>query len=745
MPRHPPDIHTLAWPASRSGEALEILGRKSGLLSRPLEAPPMPAHMDLADNERLAYWIDIAAHQLELEAEPTEALYHEIDQFIHRAGPALLRLPPANQEQGQQQQHQQDEPRLLVLLKGGWRYVQVIAPNLSVRRIRSALLREALCQHLEAPLIPAITQILAEADVPEKQRPRAQCAILNQWLGTTRIGGCWILRLSPGSSMWRQMRHARLPGYVQTLLRVYLIRLALDLFAWWMIGWGALQGHFEWAWLWAWALILLTEIPFQLLANSSEHRFAIGAGALFKLRLMHGTLNLDPEEIRHQGAGQFLDRVMDAEAVELLALEGGFRVLFGTIEMILAAVVLSLGAGGGVHALLFAVWIGVMVALSWRYFHHSQDWVNAHQVMTNDLVERMVGHRTRLAQEDQATWHDDEDQSLAHYLKLSQRLDRIGLQIQTFIPHGWLFLGLSGIVYGFIAPTGSITSLAISLGGFILASQALASLTGGVQSIVNVLIAWKQISPLYQAAARPFQGATTTPRASDVVLLSDTDNHTTPGSSTAPPTHAAPGARSLLIARDLSFRYPNRSQPVLNGCHLTIRQGERLLLEGPSGGGKSTLAAILIGLRKPDSGLLLLHGFDQQTIGNHEWRRRVVSAPQFHENHVLTATFGFNLLMGRGWPPSPEDLHEAETICRELGLGDLLDRMPAGLQQMVGESGWQLSHGERSRLYIARALLQRADVIVLDESFASLDPENLQRALQCVLNRAPSLLVIAHP
>ena len=56
-----------------------------------------------------------------------------------------------------------------------------------------------------------------------------------------------------------------------------------------------------------------------------------------------------------------------------------------------------------------------------------------------------------------------------------------------------------------------------------------------------------------------------------------------------------------------------------------------------------------------------------------------------------------------------------------------------------------MSHGEKSRLYIARALLQKADLVVLDESFASLDPENLQRALNCVLVRAPTLLVIAHP
>ena len=64
---------------------------------------------------------------------------------------------------------------------------------------------------------------------------------------------------------------------------------------------------------------------------------------------------------------------------------------------------------------------------------------------------------------------------------------------------------------------------------------------------------------------------------------------------------------------------------------------------------------------------------------------------------------------------------------------------------MVGERGWQLSHGERSRLYIARALLQNADLMILDESFAALDPETLALSLRCVLRRAPTLMVIAHP
>jgi hypothetical protein len=82
---------------------------------------------------------------------------------------------------------------------------------------------------------------------------------------------------------------------------------------------------------------------------------------------------------------------------------------------------------------------------------------------------------------------------------------------------------------------------------------------------------------------------------------------------------------------------------------------------------------------------------------------------------------------------------EVTDICHELGLGPLLEKMPAGMVQMVGETRWQLPNGERSRLYIACALLQRAGILVLYESFAALDPENLRMSLDCVLLRAPTV------
>jgi len=305
-------------------------------------------------------------------------------------------------------------------------------------------------------------------------------------------------------------------------------------------------------------------------------------------------------------------------------------------------------------------------------------------------------------------------------------VDRFTISLTSLIPRGWIVLALFSVAPILTFRHPSTASMAVAIGGILLAYQALIKLTTSLNNIAGAAIAWNYLKAFFEAATQS--------EAPKVLNLTSSDDST-----------AINDSRSLLYLRDLDFSHGNSLKKVLDGCNLKISLGDRLLLQGPSGGGKSTLVSLLTALRKPASGFLLLKGLDERTWGANRWRKQVVAAPQFHENRILSGTFAFNLLMGRDWPPNQNDLDEAEALCHELGLGRLLDQMPAGMMQMVGESGWQLSHGEKSRVYIARALLQNAPLNILDESFAALDPETLKDVLKCVEQRAKSLLVIAHP
>lgn len=710
------DFTALSWPLSRLGEALAGLGRKRGMLSRTEEAPTPPSNLG-ADDSAFEWWMSATAETLALEVEPAHAAYADIDEFLSSATPALIRIPALDR----------DDIRFLALLRSGRRSVTLLAPDLSEHRVERQRVRDLLCNPLEEPLQAEIDALLGEAGVPVKRRSRARRVILEERLGDETVRG-WLVRLSPQSSMWQQIRHSGTWKYLVTFTSAHTIQYILWLISWAVIGRAVLQGRFEGTWFIAWVLLLFSIVPLRTLVVWAQERFSIGVGALLKRRFLYGALRLEPNETRQYGVGQFLSRILEAEAMERLALDGGFLGLVAFIELAMATVVLAAGAGGRLHAAVLLLWTMVTIGVAWIGYRRRARWTDNRLHMTHALVERMVGHRTRLAQQAPDQWHDDEDQSMDQFLEHSQELDRVFVLTLTLVPRGWLIVGLLGLVPAFVAGSLNVESLAIGLGGTLLAYRALRKLSPGLWHLAGALISWQRAASLFEAATRPKV------TGSPALALSHTE---TPDDTEAQDT--------LLDARDLVFSYQERGKPVLDISDLKIRTGDRVLLEGPSGGGKSTLAAVLSGLRSPDAGLVLLHGLDRHTLGEDGWRRHVAAAPQFHENHVLTETFAFNLLMGRRWPPKREDMMEAMAVCEELGLGEVLQRMPAGPLQLVGETGWQLSHGERSRLYIARALLQGGEIVVLDESFAALDPENLKRALQCVRKRAQTLILIAHP
>jgi ATP-binding cassette subfamily B protein len=700
----------LTWTAPRLAQAMEVLAARSGMKPRTAQTPNDSGTASLSHGA-VEKWIHESATWYGLEAEHVDVTYDVVDEMLQQVGPGILEIPGNG------------EPQFLVLLGDG-KPVSVLAPDLSTSKISASWVRSSLVEPLEEPLSREVQPLVELAGVAPQRRERARAALIRERLRNKTVTSFWKLRIPPGASFAHQVRQAKIPSRFVSLILAYLGEYALWILSWWLIGKGALEGTFDSGWLIAWALLLLTIVPFRLLSTWLQGVVSIGVAALLKRRLLYGALRLTPEEIRTQGVGQFLGRVLESEAVEAMALSGGFSALISAIELLAALFVLSWGGAGTALCLLLAAWVLLIGYLGYDFYVRRKSWTDARLNMTHDLIERMVGHRTRMAQESHAHWHDGEDEELNRYLQVSRNVDRSAVRLIALAPRGWLVVALLGLAPSFAYGANSPEKLAIAIGGILLAYRAFKRVVTGLWQLEDAAISWKQVSSLFHAAARP--------EPVGIPLL---------GSGMEP----KPKGANLVEVQDLTFRYPDRGEPVLRKCSFSIRPEDRILLQGHSGDGKSTLASLLIGMRTPQSGLLLLEGLDWQTIGMDGWRRRVVSAPQFHENHVLTETFAFNLLMGRGWPPTLKDMDEAEEICRELGLGDLVDRMPAGLLQMVGETGWQLSHGERSRLYIARTLLQRASMIILDESFAALDPETLRCSLQCVLKRAPALMVIAHP
>lgn len=708
------NVERSTWPLSRLGELLETLARQRDLAPTP-STTARPAPPGAMDAQKLPRFLVELSHSLGLEAEPVQVTYGGLGATLRHSQPMLLTVVVNG------------ESRLLALVRARRNALILLGPDLVEHAFQVEHVASLVARELEAPLEASVDKLLGEARVPRRRRERSRAALLRGQLGRQRIGGLWLLRLPPGASFWRQAWQARLPRRLGLLIAAHAIEYVLWLLSWWMVGRGALQDHLDPGWLLAWGLLLLSMIPFHLALTSMAGRLAIDAGALLKRRLLAGALKLEPDEIKNQGIGQLLGGVLESAAVESLAISGGLLGLVALVEIALAAVVLWWSSGGPLLALLLLLWVVLTLVMAAKYARRRRAWTQARLDLTHDLVENMVGHRTRLAQDEPDRWHLDEDQAYVRYQSLSARMDRAELPLLALVPRGMLVASLAALAPTLVAQDLGTPALAASLGAILLAYRALQKLVQGVADLAGARIAWQQVAPLFTAAARPELAASL-----PMPLADDEDRTRRDGSP-------------VIEAQDLSFRYPHQGEPILRGCSLRIAEGDRLLLEGPSGSGKSTLCSLLVGLRLPESGLLLLQGLDQHTLGTDRWHRHVVAAPQFHENHILANTLAFNLLMGRAWPPSDADLAEAETTCLELGLGPLLERMPARMHEIVGETGWQLSHGERSRVYIARALLQRADLVLLDESFAALDPETLRSVLRCVLARTRTLLVIDHP
>jgi ATP-binding cassette subfamily B protein len=214
---------------------------------------------------------------------------------------------------------------------------------------------------------------------------------------------------------------------------------------------------------------------------------------------------------------------------------------------------------------------------------------------------------------------------------------------------------------------------------------------------------------------------------------------------TGPPP-AGPGARGRptpgrLVFDRVGFRYPGSRQPVLRDVSLELEPGQTLALTGGTGTGKTTLLHLIPRLADPTSGRITLDGTDLRALPLPELRTRIGCA--FEDATLFSASVRENVSFGAP-DASESEIEQALTAAQ----ADFVHDLPWGLDTRIGEQGLTLSGGQRQRIALARAILARPSVLILDDPLSALDvhtEEKVSQALRQVLAGTTALIVAHRP
>jgi ATP-binding cassette subfamily C protein len=178
--------------------------------------------------------------------------------------------------------------------------------------------------------------------------------------------------------------------------------------------------------------------------------------------------------------------------------------------------------------------------------------------------------------------------------------------------------------------------------------------------------------------------------------------------------HREPVFKKGIRFDNVSFGYNEKL--VLNELNFQLPKGKFIAIVGPSGAGKTTVVDLVIGLLRPNSGEIWIDELPQSQIDIYSWRRMIGYVPQetllLHDTVLVNVTLGDETIRRR----------DVEDALRAAGAWDFVCHLPHGVQTVVGERGGKISGGQRQRIAIARALVKKPELLILDEATTALDP-----------------------
>jgi thiol reductant ABC exporter CydC subunit len=458
----------------------------------------------------------------------------------------------------------------------------------------------------------------------------------------------------------------------------------------------------------------------RYLERLSSHDVALRALGRVRVRVYERLERLAPTQLVSNRRGDLLARlVSDVDSLQNLHLRGiapplvalcASTAAVGAAAAFLPAAALVLAAG----LLVGGLAVPAVAAMLAR--HASRCEAGARGELTSELVETLAGSAELVAfgcEKERLRGLQAADRKLVRIARRAALADGTGDALRLLV--------MGATVVGVLA-----VSVSAHAGGnlnrVLIATLALLALAS-----------FEAVQPLPEALRE--LGATLA-AGRRILDLSDREPSIVDPEQPLP----APTPPFTVALESVRVRYAPRERPALNGFSLRLEPGKRVVLLGRSGGGKSTVANLLLRFIDAERGYVTIAGEDIRRYRQEDVRRVVAVADQ--DAHLFSASIRDNVRLGR---PDATGA-ELERALRSARIWDWIESLPEGLDTLVGEEGRALSGGQRQRIVLARALIVDAPVLVLDEPTAHLDPPTAEALIEDIFAAAGerTVLLITH-
>ena len=448
------------------------------------------------------------------------------------------------------------------------------------------------------------------------------------------------------------------------------------------------------------------------------HRFARAVESGFKMALVQKLQILSIKFLSSTQAGRLLSKIIsDVQFIQSLIYDHFRDMLHLTIDVIFVIVTALIKFP---PMLLFYIVIVPAAIMFIRSFANpvleSRKFMRKQTETSNAAFKEMLEMSSLTRAHGLAgTEYKKISAKVKRVQEAANQYDRLGVKVNNVSYGGFQGFRLICLCFAaFLAGEGYI-----SIGTVVLFQSIFENIINSLQKVLDEL-------PLIT------QGYDSIVSVNEILCEQDTENNGTKKLSSS--------FKKEIELRNVAFSYEPGTEPVLKDISLKIPKGKSVAFIGKSGAGKSTLLNLILGLYSCTGGSILIDGTDIEELDKNSYRHHIAVVPQ--NTVLISGTLWDNLVYGLRHVSRDKVLE----VLNSVGLSDLLNSLPDGLNSVLLENGGNLSGGQRQRLSIARALLRDSEIVVLDEATSALDADSerqVQQAIDVVMKER-TVIIVAH-